>query len=125
MHFGLWLASLALRLGLPLALPRWAPALLWLSDRWLQAGSDSGMMCVDMAGPDPQGVPLRLRWHLLAHHGSGPQVPATAAVVLARKLARGDLPGAGARPCLDLFTLAEFLDALADYPISTGLQTLR
>jgi saccharopine dehydrogenase-like NADP-dependent oxidoreductase len=124
MHFGLWLASLAVRLGLPLALPRWAPALLRLSERWLQAGSDSGMMCVEMAGLDPQGAPLRLRWHLLAHDGCGPQVPATAAVVLARKLAGGELPGGGARPCLDLFTLAEFLDALAGYPISTGLQQL-
>lgn len=52
-----------------------------------------------------------------AADGSAPQIPATAAVVLARKLARDALPGGGARPCLDLFTLDEFMQALEGFPI--------
>lgn len=124
MHVGLWLASIAVRLGLLPGLPRWAPSLLRLSERWIDAGSDCGAMVVELAGTDVQGAPLRLRWQLLAHHGCGPQVPATAAVLLARKLARAGLPGAGAGPCLDLFTLDEFLAELAAFPVTTGLDVL-
>ena len=40
MHFGLWLASWAVRCGLLRNLPRRASALLALSNRWLGAGSD-------------------------------------------------------------------------------------
>ena len=42
MHFGLWLASWAVRAGLPRSLRPWAGTLLRLSERWLDAGSDIG-----------------------------------------------------------------------------------
>jgi hypothetical protein len=119
MHFGLWLASWAVRIGVVRDLARHAPALLALSKRWLARGSDVGVMQVDLRGVDPDGMPLRLRWRLVATNGDGPQVPATAAVVLARKLARDQLPDGGARACLDLFTLDEFIDALAGHAITT------
>jgi hypothetical protein len=119
MHFGLWLASWAVRIGVVRDLAHHAPGLLALSERWLARGSDVGVMQVDLRGVDRGGVPLRLRWRLVATNGDGPQVPATAAVVLARKLARGELPGSGARACLDLFTLDEFIDALDGYAIET------
>jgi len=112
MHFGLWLAGWAVRIGLVRALPRHAQRLLALSNRWRDAGTDTGVMYVDMEGAGRNGAPLRLRWTLVARHGDGPRIPATAAVVLARKLARGELPGSGARACLDLFTLEEFLAVL-------------
>ncbi|MBZ0224247.1 MAG: saccharopine dehydrogenase NADP-binding domain-containing protein [Dokdonella sp.] len=124
MHFGLWLASWAVRCGLLRNLPRRASALLALSNRWLGAGSDVGLMQIDMRGRGLDDKPLHLRWRLLAANGDGPQVPATAAVVLARKLARGELPGSGARACLDLFTLDEFLAALDGFAVTTTLETL-
>ena len=46
------------------------------------------------------------------------------AAVLARKLARGRLPGSGARACLDLFTLEEFLAGLAGFAVTTSVQRL-
>ncbi|GAB2502067.1 saccharopine dehydrogenase family protein [Lysobacter humi (ex Lee et al. 2017)] len=125
MHLGLWLASWAVRVGRMRALPRWAPALLRLSERWLDAGSDVGLMQVRLDGSDPAGRALSLDWRIVAAEGSGPQIPATAAVVLARKLARGTLPGAGARACLDLFDLDEFMAALAAFPIRTTLREAR
>ena len=124
MHFGLWLASWLVRARLLHSLVPWAKPLLSLSERWRGQGSDVGMMHVDLAGTGHDGQPLRLRWWLLARHGEGPQVPSTAAVVLARKLARGALPGCGAVPCLDLFSLGEFLDALEGDAIETSLETL-
>jgi hypothetical protein len=122
MHFGLWLATWAVRVGLVRDLARHAPMLLALSERWLARGSDVGVMQVDLHGLDPAGVPLQLRWRLVARNGDGPQVPATAAVVLARKLARDEIPGGGARACLDLFTLDEFLAALDGYAIETTIE---
>lgn len=113
-----------MRCGLLRNLPRRASALLALSNRWLGAGSDVGLMQIDMRGRGLDDKPLHLRWRLLAANGDGPQVPATAAVVLARKLARGELPGSGARACLDLFTLDEFLAALDGFAVTTTLETL-
>lgn len=124
MHLGLWLASWLVRARLWRDLAAHAQALLALSQRWQALGSDVGVMQMDLRGHDHAGAPLHLRWRLLAHHGDGPQVPATAAVVLARKLARGRLPGSGARACLDLFTLDELLAELADYAIDTSVQQL-
>lgn len=124
MHFGLWLAGWLVRARLLRSLEPWAGPLLRLSRRWQDTGSDVGLMCVDLSGLDHDGRPLRLRWTLFAAEGDGPQVPATAAVVLARKLVRGQLPGSGARACLDLFTLEEFLAGLAGFAVTTSVQHL-
>ncbi|GAB1594474.1 saccharopine dehydrogenase family protein [Lysobacter claricitrinus] len=123
MHFGLWLAAVAVRVGLVRDLPRWAPTLLRLSDRWIHAGSDTGLMTMDLAGIGHNGRPLRLRWSIVARDGSGPQIPATAAVLLARAW-RAGRPRPSAGPCLDLFTLDDFMAALAHYPIDASTETL-
>ncbi|MGN6519838.1 MAG: saccharopine dehydrogenase family protein [Dokdonella sp.] len=122
MHFGLWLASWAVRGGVVHDFARQAPKLLALSERWLAVGSDIGLMQIDLRGVDREGVPRHLRWRLVAAHGDGPQVPATAANIHARKLARGELPGGGAGACLDLFTLDECLAALDGYAITTIIE---
>lgn len=122
MHFGLWLASWLVRSGLVPSLQPWAQPLLELSNRWLGLGSDLGVMQVELSGTGLDTRPLRLRWTLTAADGDGPQIPCTAAIVLARKLASGQLPGSGARPCLDLFTLDEFLHALQGCAIAVSLQ---
>jgi saccharopine dehydrogenase-like NADP-dependent oxidoreductase len=124
MHFGLWLASWAVRAGLVRRLPLHAERLLAISEHWLTQGSDTGVMYVDMAGRGHDGRPLQLRWSIIARDGDGPHIPATAAVVLARKLARGALPGSGARACLDVFTLDEFAAALAPYAIETSTRVI-
>ncbi len=124
MHFGLWLGSWLVRAGLMSSLQPWAERLLAISERWIENGSDVGAMNVDLSGVDRNGAPLRLRWTLLARDGDGPQVPCTAAIVLARKLARGELAGSGAKACMDLFTLEEFLRALDGYAVETSLQAL-
>jgi len=121
MHFGLWLASWAVRSGLVRRFERWAPALLSLSERSLSQGSDLGLMQVRLRGTDLHGVPQTLDWRIAARDGSGPQIPATAAIVLARRFARGALAGAGAGPCVGLFDLDEFLAALHGFPIATML----
>lgn len=122
MHFGLWLASWAVRARLLRSMLPFAKPLFAMSEFWQDIGSDTGFMQVSMRGTGLDGTPLRLDWTLVARNGDGPQIPATAAIVLARKLARGTLPGSGARPCLDLFTLEEFMAALEGFAMMATLR---
>jgi saccharopine dehydrogenase-like NADP-dependent oxidoreductase len=124
LHFGTLAAAWLVRLGLIRDLARHAPHLRRISEWFLGAGSDVGGMVVELAGRDTQGEPLRLRWSLSAAAGDGPQIPATPTVVLARKLADGELPARGAMPCMGLFTLDEALAALAGFAIETQLDVL-
>lgn len=125
MHFGLWLGALAVRMRLLRGLSRWAKPLFALSERWQDTGSDTGLMQVRMRGHGHDGAPLVLDWTLVARNGDGPRIPATAAVVLARKLAGSTLPGGGATPCLGLFTLDECMAALADGAFEASLREAR
>jgi saccharopine dehydrogenase-like NADP-dependent oxidoreductase len=124
LHFGTLAAAWLVRLGLVRDLARYAPCLRRFSECFLDAGSDVGGMVVELAGRDAQGRSLRLRWSLSAAAGHGPQIPATPAVVLARKLADGRLPSCGAMTCMGLFTLGEALAALDGFAIETQLETL-
>ncbi|MGY4515184.1 saccharopine dehydrogenase NADP-binding domain-containing protein [Lysobacter sp. HA18] len=118
MHFGLWLASWLVRVGAVRSLARWARPLLRMSEWWQATGSDVGIMTVEMRGVGHDGKAKHVMWSIVARDGSGPQIPATAAVVLARKLARDELPNSGARSCVDLFTLDEFMQALENFSIT-------
>ena len=122
LHFGLWLLSWMVRAGLVRGLDRHARLLKSMSEWFADSGSDTGAMHVDMQGVDAGGNALRLVWHLVASRGDGPEIPATAAVLLARKLAQGRLTVSGAMPCVGLFTLEEFVEALDDHAVDTGLQ---
>lgn len=77
-----------------------------------------------LTGSDKHGQPLKLCWSLSAAAGDGPQIPATPAVVLARKFADGQLFATGAMPCMGLFTLDEALAAFDGFAIETGLERM-
>ena len=124
MHFGLWLASWAVRARLLRSMVPLAKPLFAMSEFWQDIGSDTGFMRVSMRGVGIDGAPLVLDWTLVAREGDGPQIPATPAVVLARKLADGALPARGAMPCMGLFTLDEALSALTGFAIETGVEEL-
>lgn len=117
LHFGLWLLSWLARAGLLRDLPSHAAALKRASEWFLHAGTDAGAMHVELSGTDLSGNPHRVRWEIIATGGDGPQIPATPAVVISRKLAYGELGTRGAVACLDLFTLGEFLASLGGYAI--------
>lgn len=122
LHLGLWLLSWPVRWRLLPRLDRWTATLKRMSEWFLANGSDVGAMHVLLGGTAPDGKPLRVTWTIVAGSGHGPQIPATAAVVLARKLARGQLSKTGAMACLDLFDLDEYLAALAAYDMRTQIQ---
>jgi uncharacterized protein YbjT (DUF2867 family) len=122
LHFGTLVAACLVRCGLIRDLPRQARRLRRLSERFLRAGSDIGGMVVELGGFDTLGQPLQMRWSLSAAAGDGPQIPATPAVVLARKLADGQLLQRGAMSCMGLLTLDEMLAALAGFAVETQLE---
>jgi saccharopine dehydrogenase-like NADP-dependent oxidoreductase len=125
LHFGTWLLAWLVRLGVVRNLAKYAHRLRRISEWFLHAGSDAGCMVVELRGRSAAGPSLNLRWSLHAAAGDGPQIPATPAVVLARKRADDALEATGAMPCMGLFTLDEALGALSGYTVNTVLETIK
>jgi saccharopine dehydrogenase-like NADP-dependent oxidoreductase len=94
---------------------------------WLDAwGSDAGAMHVRVGGHGPDGGAVTRLWTVVARAGAGPEIPGTAAVLLARRLlaARGaphGIPVRGAMPAVGLLSLHEFERAWQRLPISVSL----
>lgn len=100
-----WLA----RLGV---VDNWSVHAAWLkrvADGFKAWGSDAGAMHVSVKGRDAQGALRERSWVLVAGSGDGPFVPTLAATALVRKLAAGTLACTGARPCMGLLTLEDFM----------------
>jgi hypothetical protein len=113
LHFGTWLLSWLVRLRLLPRLDRWSGPLLhasFLFDRW---GSGRSGFHMVIEGIGHNGAPAMRRHWLIARQGHGPNIPCMPAILIARKLAGGEAIAPGARPCLDLVTLDEYLTALA------------
>lgn len=117
LHLGIWTLSWLVRTRLIGNLGNHARLMQGMS-RWFEGmGSDSGGMYVSLSGLDSSSQRIHYHWHLRADRGAGPQIPATPAVILARKLARGELNHRGAHACMGLFTLDEFMRELRDFDI--------
>ncbi len=71
-------------------------------------GSALGGMVVRVAGIDAQGARASAEWHIAADDDHGPEIPAMAAVLLARRLASGSLTDIGATTAFGLLTLSDF-----------------
>jgi hypothetical protein len=121
-HLGLWALSWLVRAGLVRDLGARSGPLLRLKRTLRSLGSDRGGMLVTMAGCGNDGRPMALAWHLVARSGHGPYVPAIPAVILAKRLAAGSGPTAGARPCFGLFSLREVEAEVADLDITCSVQ---
>lgn len=80
-----------------------------MADWFKNHGSDVGAMHVTVSGLDAQGQASQRSWVLTAGSGDGPYVPTLAASALVRKLAAGAALGSGARPCMGLLTLQDFM----------------
>jgi hypothetical protein len=118
-HFGLWLLSWGVRLGLPINLPKRASTLLKVSHWFDLLGSADGGMHVILEGKDSSGRPVTKRWFIIARDGDGPYIPTVPAVVLAAKIVSGAFTRTGATPCVGMITLQEYLDELGRLKIKT------
>lgn len=120
-HFFLAALALLRRFGVPLPIERWLPVL----DRtatWLNRfGSERGGMLVRVAGSDPHGYWRERSWSVIADGNHGPEIPCMAAILLARRLARGELTLRGAMPCMGLLTLDDFAPEFARWGMQTRI----
>jgi hypothetical protein len=95
-------------------LTRWAP---WM-DRF---GSALGGMVLRIAGADAKGHPARRAWHIATDHDHGPEIPCMAAILLARQLAAGRVPAAGAHTAAGMLPLPAFGPEFARWGMQTDI----
>ncbi|HEX3398370.1 MAG TPA: saccharopine dehydrogenase NADP-binding domain-containing protein [Steroidobacteraceae bacterium] len=111
-HHTLRLLGLLVRVGLIRDLASHAETMRRMAAWFDRFGSDNGAMHIQLRGRGADGSCQTRIWTLIAEHGDGPQIPATAAILLAKKLLNvgGYAPIAkrGAMPAVNLLTLQEF-----------------
>lgn len=118
MHVALWLISWLVRNGLIRNLEKAAPVLLKIAGWFDWLGTDKSGFHMKMSGVGGDGKDKTMTFELIARSGDGPYIPCVPAILLARKLAKGELPNTGACPCVGFITMEEYLNELKDLDIS-------
>jgi len=121
-HFFLWLTAGLRRMGLPVPIERWAKPLDRVASLLDGFGGMHGGMLVSLVGTRADGARHRLDWHLTAPARDGPEIPCMAAILLARKLARGLIAQRGAYACTGFLALNEFEPEFARWRITTAIE---
>lgn len=85
-------------------------------------GTPDGGMVIRLTGSGRTGKPLRLAWHITAGNHNGPEIPCMSAILLARRLARGEGPPAGAHAAAGLVPLQDFAPEFALWGMVTERQ---
>ena len=81
--------------------------------QWLEPlVNDKRAMFVELEGTAQNGSNAKKCWSILASQNHGPYIPCGAAIALADKLANGAQIASGARPCMGLLTIDEYLQPL-------------
>lgn len=117
-HLTLWVMGWLIRFGIVNGWSRFLPAFGWLSDRLIGLGSDMGGMHIRLSGTDDNRMKKVCTWYLTARANHGPEIPCSPALILARKLVRGEVSKLGAHACLGLITLSQFDAEVKDLDIS-------
>ena len=117
-HLALWMVAALRRSGISVPVERWVDKLDRAASFLEVLGGDRGGMLVAIACERLDGSRALLEWHLTAEAGHGPEIPCMAAILLARKLARGELALRGAFPCMGLLALEEFESEFRRWRIS-------
>lgn len=123
-HYGTWLFSWLIRLGI-IRKPQKYAALLHKGSLKLEClGHGHSGMYVQLMGLDIDKKPIKLCWELTASANDGVNIPCLASVALTRKLLANKLKITGAMSSMGLLTLNEYLAELANLQITTSLQEL-
>lgn len=122
-QWGFWLLAGLVHTGLIADASRYARLVQSWGRHFDWMGSDTGGMHVGLCGSDQAGRPARIDWHLVARRGHGPVIPCLPVIVLARKLAAGNLALRGAMPSMGLMTLAEFAEAVVSAKLDISWRT--
>lgn len=122
LHLGLSLMSVLVARGLISSLVPASGIARFLSRLLDPFGSDAGAMHVTVDG-NRGGVRYRRHWAIVAEENHGPYIPATASSILAKRLCGvagyAPLAARGARACVGLVSLDEFMLELSGFRIRT------
>ena len=118
LHLGTWLLSWGVRVGILPPLGAYSGRLLNWSFLFDALGSSRSGFHMYLRGKGRDGRERTERFYIIARQGHGPFIPCMPAIILAKRLARGDLTERGAQPCLDLIGLEEFLTTLEPFDVS-------
>jgi saccharopine dehydrogenase-like NADP-dependent oxidoreductase len=84
-------------------------------------GSSLGGMVVRVEGIDASGTLSRRSWHITAGDDHGPEIPCMAAILLVRRIVRGQVLRIGASTCVGLLKLADFEPEFARWGMVTEI----
>ncbi len=121
-HFALWVTGSLRRSGVPLPIERMASKIDRVASLLNCFGGERGGMLVSLAGIGTNALKTRIDWHITADRNHGPEIPCMAAILLARKMAKGELAARGAFPCMDFLSLADFESEFARWYMRTGIR---
>lgn len=93
-------------------LPRLAPLMMKVSRAFDFWGTENSGFFMELSGTTAEHQPRRVRFDLVARQGDGLYIPTIPAIVVALKLARGQITTTGAHPCLGFVSLDEYLEQL-------------
>lgn len=113
LHLGTWALGLLARVKLLPRLDRFAPVLLQCSKLFNWMGKGRSGFHMEIRGEDADGQPMVRKHWMVARSGDGPNIPCIPVILIAHRLAEGGLLLSGAQPCVGIFTLSEFLAAMA------------
>jgi len=116
-HVMLWVLSWLVRVGLIRNLEKAASILLKISFLFDRMGTDNSGFYMKLSGADQDGKKKNVTFDLIARSGDGPYIPCMPAILLAQKLAKGQIHETGAHPCLGFISLDEYLSALENFDI--------
>jgi len=116
LHVTLWAISWLVRMRLIKNLEYWAPMLLKISYLFDRLGTADSGFHMHLSGIDQNGSNKTIKFNLTARAGDGPYIPCMPAILMARKLANGEMQATGAHACIGFISLDEYLEALSVQP---------
>ena len=121
-HITLWALSWLVRIGVIRNLEKAAPLLLRTSFLFDWLGTPNSAFHMTLSGKDKGGAEKCTIFELLAGSGDGPYIPCMPAILMAKKLVKGEVSEVGAYPCVGFISLDEYLDALSEMDISWNVR---
>lgn len=118
LHVGTRILGALVRLRLIGSLGNHAEGLLRLAFLFDRFGSGRSGFHMILTGIGHDGQPIRRRFMIIARSGHGPYIPCIPAILLTRRLAKGEVEKRGAFPCVDVIDLNAYLAALEGLDIS-------
>jgi hypothetical protein len=121
-HFVLWFLAALRQRGVSIPVDRWAVGLDRVATTLDRFGGEYGGMLVAATGTAADGSRRRVCWQLMVPAIDGPEIPCMAAILLARRLARGQLLQRGAHPCMGFLMLRDFKSEFSRWNVRTRIE---